>query len=177
MSFPLCSLGVSRRRPTTRREGFHAEHARHTRADAPPRNPVAGAYPGVPLARDPARATWRRRCPRSRLSTSHPHHPSPRRPRCACGWGYSGKGARRTRSPRAHPHPRSAKPPFWFSGGAERRHNRRARTTTHTTPSSRRVAYIARAPLAGSPVCALFRGPQTAPRRARTPRCTLRLGS
>ena len=93
----------------------------------------------------PARTSQRGRVVALALSSLSPIHTTQARDdRGACGWGYSGRGGRRTRSPRAHPHPRSANPPFWFSGGAERRHNRRARTTTHTTPSSRRVAYLAR---------------------------------
>ena len=145
MSFPLSSPGVSRRHPTTRREGFHAEHARHTRADAPPRDRVAGAYPGFPLARVSWRATWRRHRPRSRRSIPHPRaHPKARDDRRARGWEYSASAARRTRHARHTPARRSANPPFWFSCGVHKRQQRRARTTTHTTPSSRRVAYLAR---------------------------------
>ena len=150
--FPLSSQAWRPSTPPDNQEGgFRAQHARHTRADAPPRDRVAGAYPGFPLARVSWRATWRRHRPCSRRSIPH-HTPKARDDRRARGWECSASATRRTRPRSTHPHPRSANPPFWFSAGAERRHHRRARTTTHTTPSSRRVAYMAR--LSRDPRCA-----------------------
>ena len=143
--------GVPRHHPTTRREGF----APSTRATPAPTYRPATTSPARTRG-FPSRAILHARhgavVALALVSLSPIHTTQARDDRGACGWGYSGRGGRRTRSPRAHPHPRSANPPFWFSAGAERRHHRRARTTTHTTPSSRRVAYIAR--LSRDPRCA-----------------------
>ena len=129
--------------PDNQEGGFsrraRAPHPRRRAAPRPRRRRVPGGSPR-------ARSCTRDMAPSSPLLSPLYLPSTPPKPEttAARAVGDSGRGARRTRSPRAHPHPRSANPPFWFSAGAERRHHRRARTTTHTTPSSRRVAYLAR---------------------------------
>ena len=176
--FPLSSQAWRPSTPPDNQEGgFPAQHARHTRADVPLRDHVAGAYPGVPLARDPARATWSRRRPCSRRSTPHPHPKSPRRP------PRTRPGTQRKRrmthaTPQRTPSPPQRKPSLlvlvWRSQTPAKA---RANDDAHDPELAARG--VSRATIAGSPKCALFRAPHTAHRRARRPRvcrCTAATG-
>ena len=145
---------------------------RHTRADEPRCDRVPGVYPGV-LSRAIPRARHGAVVASALVrSIPHPRETSPRRPPRAR------LGIYRTRRPMHTTHRTPARPPPHNISRSRDGPRGPLRSRERETDDAHHPALAARgvyrAPLAGSPACALFRAPHTAPWRPRTPRCTSR---